>query len=364
MYAKVTPAKAMTSKNQTTQDQLPEWVLAQNKKCMEDIKNHFDSATSKLTNEVTKNFEGLIQSVRKEVSSNSASIHQMRDELVQIDRGAKEAGRELEKKIDEQVTKLRKMITDREHTNYGSDEPIKKEAVDYQMSRRSLRLWPIKGTTDEELKQGAIHFIRNKLEVPQLECNDWQITRVRRIKYARKDNSNCEALVLFNDIYSRDRVSAHGKKLAAYHDQGKPTAGMKIDYPPHLARTFRTLEWYDGDMKKIHGEGLKRNIRYDDLLETFYMDIKLPGEDFWHRVDMEMATERKSHQTRIERKRAQSALEIPPNANMQPLGTRRTGSLTSEPTTSTQSHQPVFGNTRNVTNDPDAIIYVSPVKRT
>ena len=77
-----------------------------------EIKNHFDLSTTKLAAEVTRNFENLLQSVRKEVSINAASIDQMRDELVQVDRGAKDEAKKLRERMDEKVVELRTMITE------------------------------------------------------------------------------------------------------------------------------------------------------------------------------------------------------------------------------------------------------------
>ena len=115
-------------------------------------------------------------------------------------------------------------------------------------------MWPVPGDTDDEVMTGAINFIRKKLEVPHLECNDWQIKRARRVKSAKNATILHECLVTFNDIYSRDRVSAHGKNLRHYYDDhDRPTAGMRIDYPAHLGHTFRLLEWYGREMRLIHG---------------------------------------------------------------------------------------------------------------
>jgi hypothetical protein len=64
-----------------------------------------------------------------------------------------------------------------------------------------------------------------------------------------------------------------------------------MDFPDYLSADFRLLEKYGALARKKHGTGTKRNIRFDDSSSSLYMDIKLPSEDQWMRVEPRMARE-------------------------------------------------------------------------
>ena len=114
----------------------------------------------------------------------------------------------------------------------------------YATSRRSLRLWPVNGSSDDEILGSAIRFLRDKMRVDIIDLQDDQIFRVRRSKQPRNSRVKWEVIVTFEDRYARDIVAAHGKNLTDFIDsQGLPTAGTRIDYPSHLGTTFRTLDW-------------------------------------------------------------------------------------------------------------------------
>ena len=37
-----------------------------------------------------------------------------------------------------------------------------------------------------------------------------------------------------------------------------------MNYPDHLSDDFRVLEWYGAEIRRMHGEGTKRNIKFND----------------------------------------------------------------------------------------------------
>ena len=105
-------------------------------------------------------------------------------------------------------------------------------------------MWPVPGN-DEELMSETIHFITTKLRVTRDDCCLSDITRVRRTWAPKKSSMNHEVSVVFNTKVTRDTVSAHGKNLTIYKtEEGWPTAGLRIEYPSHLAQDFRHLDWY------------------------------------------------------------------------------------------------------------------------
>ena len=127
----------------------------------------------------------------------------------------------------------------------------------------------------------------------------------------------------------RDAVASHGKDLACFkNNEGWPTAGLRLEYPGHLADDFRTLEWYGREMRLKHGRGTRRNIKFDDEEETLYIDACLPDTDYWHRIN---PSEAKEFKTEVMGKRAADSrilLELPftqngSNPNLEPLGRPR-----------------------------------------
>ena len=152
---------------------------------------------------------------------------------------------------------------------------------------------------------------------------------MRKTKQARNASIKNEVAVVFLDKHVRDVVASHGKNLSSYTDSnGLPTAGMRLEYPSYLGRIFRDLDWYGREMRRRHGPGTKRNIKFQDDENTMYIDVCLPAGDHWHRIPHEEA---KKYRDKIMAERAKEArlsLEGPPTripvetgANRTPLGT-------------------------------------------
>ena len=161
------------------------------------------------------------------------------------------------------------------------------------------------------MRNAAIRFIRNKLEVPETEVNDDQIVRVRRMQPPRRSMVHLEVCVVFGDKYSRDVIAAHGKNLKDYvNDRGQPTLGMRIQYPDHLGEDFRLLEWYGAELRKMKGPGTRRSIRFNDEDGTIYTDVQLPNTDRWHRVTTEMAREAKAKKKWTQSRESTKAINL------------------------------------------------------
>ena len=138
----------------------------------------------------------------------------------------------------------------------------------FDLARRSLRLWPVPGT-DMDLMKEALRFIQEKLKVPDTVFRITDFERVRRMMAPKKSNVNHEVSVVFKTKIIRDGVSSYGRSLAQYKDDnGWPTAGLRLEYPAHLAQDFRCLEWYGREMRVSHGQGTRRNIKFDDEDES------------------------------------------------------------------------------------------------
>ena len=90
---------------------------------------------------------------------------------------------------------------------------------------------------------------------------------------------------------------------------------MRLDYPAYLGQTFSNLEWYGREMRLMHGPGTKRIIRFDDQERSLYIDVKLPGEEYWHKVDAEMAKDFKADKDKSRRKITKQTLQTASGSN-------------------------------------------------
>ena len=103
---------------------------------------------------------------------------------------------------------------------------------------------------------------------------------------------------------------------------------MRIDYPAFLGPTFRDLEWYGAFLRRVHGPGTRRNIKFDEERTSLYMDVAVPHQKEWLRVSPQMArAERDNNIEETERQtrrklRAPAKLAILTGANAAPTGTR------------------------------------------
>ena len=177
---------------------------------------------------------------------------------------------------------------------------------EYYRARRSIRIWPVptEGLKVDEL---AREFIWENLRVPPSNMGTDEIEDVRRVAYRRgnpregpsRASVHDEVVVRFASTATRDYVMGHVTNLAGFiDDQGKPTAGVRLEVPFHLKGIFQDLQQYGRILRRQHGSGFKRHVRFDDSKLSLYMDIRLPGTQEWLYVDHGMAAENRGPDTR------------------------------------------------------------------
>ena len=153
----------------------------------------------------------------------------------------------------------------------------------YNLSRRSIRLWPIKGKTEDEIWLAVGNFIHDTLRVPDHEMDQNKIETVRRIRSGQRIQD--EALVVFVNLESRDLVTSYAHNLAECVDtNGRPTAGLRMDIPPKLMSLFKLLENHGRCLKIRYGPEFKRHVRFDDAEHSLFLNVRLPGEEGWTRI--------------------------------------------------------------------------------
>ena len=149
---------------------------------------------------------------------------------------------------------------------------------------------PILGET--EAQKSLQTFMRQSLRIPTTELGECDVVSVHRMRSGRGRGKQTvgEAVIVFVNVETRDRVCSYAKNLAAYVDrEGKPTAGVRMYIPTHLGGVHKTLLQYGHNMREKYGPSLKHNIRFDDSEQTLCVDIKLPDSERWVTVSHDLA---------------------------------------------------------------------------
>lgn len=158
----------------------------------------------------------------------------------------------------------------------------------YDAARRSARLWPIAGSVDIELRRSVAVFLKFNLGLAESE-DDW-VTEVSRPAIPSSSLARNEIIVLFSSISIRDTVVGASGKLASFVDNaGKPTAGIRMEVSPALRTTFSALYKFGQHLRTRHGAQTRKHVKFDDLEKTLFLNIKLPGDEKWSRVSLEVA---------------------------------------------------------------------------
>ena len=157
----------------------------------------------------------------------------------------------------------------------------------FDNARRSLRLWPITGKSNLEMWQSTRVFIRDFLKLADLP--ESKIQEIARPAHPSGFMTRDEALVRFADSEARDTVLGASAQLSGFFEGGRPTAGIRLEIPKELTTSFKILEKYGQQLRRRHGQGLKRHVRFDDADQSLYLRVKLPGDVQWSRIPIEVA---------------------------------------------------------------------------
>ena len=225
---------------------------------------------------------------------------QRRNEIFQLQEAVRRISESDQSKIEKEVQKqVEKEVT----SSYArvAATPVQKGgsptrgSVDrearYWTARRSLRLWPVPGKDKDELMDGLDHFLSEKMKIPSGVVFREDVEKVRKIPSGGRFSSvTDEVLIVFRTSMSRDTIASYSRNLGNWIDpSGKPTAGVQLDVPDHLNGVYKDLRIYGGLLRREHGQGLRRQVKFDDTKLTLYMDVKLPNSEEWLRVDRDLA---------------------------------------------------------------------------
>ena len=156
--------------------------------------------------------------------------------------------------------------------------------------RRSSRIFPIQGETEQEMRTSLREFFITKMKIPARDIQEEDIEQVRRVRLRRDKEGLGEVTVLFCDLETRDRMVSYARNLGPFVDSaGKPTAGIRFEIPDYLSGVHKTLLQYGHALWNKYNKDaeFKRNVRFSDVDMSFCLDVKIPGKVDWTTVSYE-----------------------------------------------------------------------------
>ena len=126
-------------------------------------------------------------------------------------------------------------------------------------------MWPIVGADADELDANFRDFCVEALLVPDTVVRNASITDIIRVRNSPQSSIYSEVLVSFGDYQERNYYHSKARNLAEFRDdKGAPTAGIRLDIPPFLMGTFKSLSDHGYAIKAANGRETRRYIKYDD----------------------------------------------------------------------------------------------------
>ena len=181
---------------------------------------------------------------------------------------------------------------------------ILKNRNEYNIARRSIRLWPISGETELEIKEEVLAFLTSALGFPLSRLDGLAGVGIRRTNQLRNSPIYDEVSVSFPDTYLRDEIMSRGSRLSGFvDDSGRPTAGMRMEIPPHLESHFKLLREISFSLRSNHGRGTRTYVKFDDDAMDLFLEVRLQGERSWTRIDVDLARDMRRENGRLAARR-------------------------------------------------------------
>ena len=222
------------------------------------------------------NFERTITTNTTNIRENRAAIDEHEKQLRSL--------RESIQRIEHEQTAARRGLAGRIEQAVGGVREIERmdeQKNEYDIARRSARIWPIVGDDEEQMKAGVEAFISGAL---LLDSEQVQVVSVTRAENENGYGSFVydEVVVVFTNAAQRDRVMMSGPKLSGYVDEDKkPTCGLRQEIPAHLLPSFKVLHKYGINLKKRLGTNMKKHIKFDDYTRSLFIQIKTDTDGNW-----------------------------------------------------------------------------------
>ena len=163
------------------------------------------------------------------------------------------------------------------HSRSRIESPVTKLAR-YWKSRKSLRMWPIKGEGDQ-MRLELQKFMGSKLGLGEDVLVDVADCSIRRVPTGKKKGGiEHEVVVEFPTVDLRDVVRA-----AAYNLANHPDSGIRLEIPHHLMANFKALSSASYQLKQKFPQ-CKRNMKYDDESTDLVLDFKTGQDQPWRKL--------------------------------------------------------------------------------
>ena len=220
----------------------------------------------------------------------------------------------------------------------------------FKWARRSIRLWPVPSSNENEMWEGVGDFLQDRLLLNSDRMSQDDIEAIAAVDNPGAGAVKDEVVVTFHSPDTRDTVLMSAKHLGGEVDvAGLPLAGVRLEIPPELTDTFRLLNRFGARLRARHGEGTKRHIRFDDYRASLYSIIKLPGDSEWTRVSPQMArrdldASLREEESANEKRLAAKLLPGPRERLRRPVPTQGSGTNPGGPSsTAAQRPRPKWG---------------------
>ena len=125
------------------------------------LKQHITAANTDMKTEITDDFKQMLRPINDQIGINAAEINKntraisdIQISLARLHREREKADHPVRRGDNLQLTSLQSM-----------DEDSKRDR--YNISRRSVRVWPVDGTNDQEIGTNAELFLMDILLIPR-----------------------------------------------------------------------------------------------------------------------------------------------------------------------------------------------------
>ena len=260
-----------------------------------------NSTLGKLNDRVnvdSRNLNRMKETVETNAKTTKAELQNMNTLIEERNRERKEEIEQLRREIGNDGAKVQG-VSPAFHDGQGWKER------EYWLARRKARIWPIQGKGRSELWKNVGNFLFQDMRVPASNVSEANVTEIVRVPTNSSERRKHvqeidEVIVTFASSSIRDMVCSYARNLSDHkNEEGMPTAGVRKELPEYLIGVNRALLHHGSILRRTHGKKLRRNIKFDDAEMSLYMDVCLPGETTWLKVDYEMAlSERRSDHKR------------------------------------------------------------------
>ena len=238
------------------------------------------------TEHIIKSFSKNIDDLSKKVEANTMMVAEQGKSVLRNEKKINEHGRDLSRIMG----RLDALESGKLRTSEAAPR-VASLSQEYQAARRSICLWPLAGSNENEIWENAGEFIHGPLGVSKNDVGPDNLESVARvISPSAGDMVRDEVLVVLKDKRTRDMLMASSVNLSSRVDPaGKPSAGTRVEIPAELRDTFGLLNRFGARLRARHGPGTKRHIKFDDYCGSLYANVKLPGDLTWTKVSPAMA---------------------------------------------------------------------------